>query len=116
MKTHTFEKKSSGGVYDQSQYDDKISSGDVLVVKSEKIVGILLSAWPTAVTKEHGKLHCKNPGATWVKLCRQFGDKQDYYLSYIEACKVAKELGYELEEPDDETTQQANLQSDAKGA
>jgi hypothetical protein len=45
---HEFE--STSCAYDMSQCDDAIHDGDVLVVRSENAVAILLSAWPTAVT------------------------------------------------------------------
>jgi hypothetical protein len=47
VKTHLFE--SSAEAYDASQTDGAIRDGDVLVVASEGIVGVLIEAWPTAV-------------------------------------------------------------------
>jgi hypothetical protein len=55
VKSHTF--TDSGAAYNQTQWDDNIHSGDVLVVPSEKVVGFLLEAWPCAVTKARGHLH-----------------------------------------------------------
>ena len=46
---------STGQAYDSSQCWDSIMDGDVLVAVDEKVVGILLKAWPTAVTKDPGE-------------------------------------------------------------
>lgn len=39
----------SGSGYDQTQTDDEIKNGDVLVIASEGVVGILMKAWPIAI-------------------------------------------------------------------
>lgn len=44
---HQFD--STGSAYDASQCDDNIKDGDVLVVASEGVIGILMKAWPCAV-------------------------------------------------------------------
>lgn len=54
MKEHRFE--TSGEAYDACQCDDEIKDGDVLIVESERVVGIA-HTWPVAVTREHGALH-----------------------------------------------------------
>lgn len=47
---------SSGSAYDMSQCDDRIKDGDVLVVRDEKVVGLLFDvAYPVAVTVEAGE-------------------------------------------------------------
>ncbi len=48
---------STGEAYDASQCDDGIHDGDILSVPSEHVVGILLEAWPTAITEETGEFH-----------------------------------------------------------
>ena len=35
--------------YDSTQTDEEIQDGDVLVVPSAKMVGVMISAWPTAI-------------------------------------------------------------------
>lgn len=60
---HTF--KSTAEAYDASQSDDEIRDGDVLVGRSEAVVGVLVGAWPTAVTARHGSFHYLRPSVTW---------------------------------------------------
>lgn len=71
MQVHRFE--STGEAYNASQTRDAtacewlnehcdeqllpIENGDVLVVESEHVVGILWDAWPTAVSRLHGHFH-----------------------------------------------------------
>ncbi|REE61464.1 hypothetical protein BX257_4043 [Streptomyces sp. 3212.3] len=43
--------------YDASQCRDDIHDGDVLVVASEGVVGLLDQAWPVAFTEAHGEFH-----------------------------------------------------------
>ncbi len=43
--------------YDMTQTTDDIHDGDVLVVQSEGVVGVLVSAWPCAVGTHHGEFH-----------------------------------------------------------
>lgn len=52
---HTF--GSTVEAYNASQCDDEIRDGDVLSVPSKGVVGILQSAWPTALTAECGEFH-----------------------------------------------------------
>jgi hypothetical protein len=51
---HYFE--TSGHAYNASQCDENIQTGDLLIILSEKVIGIA-DTWPFAVTKAHGKLH-----------------------------------------------------------
>ena len=66
--------------YDLSQCSDDIEMGDVLVVKSEKVVAFLLSAWPVAVTKEHGALHSFSTPTP--SLASSPNDKRDWTLGF----------------------------------
>jgi hypothetical protein len=59
IKTHRFD--STSDAYDASQTDESISNGDVLVVESERVVGVLVDAWPVAVTPERGAFHTFAP-------------------------------------------------------
>jgi hypothetical protein len=61
MKVHHFE--STGDAYDATQCDDTIRNGDILVIKSEGVVGIA-DTWPFAVTETSGKLHSLADGVT----------------------------------------------------
>jgi hypothetical protein len=47
-RVHEFDSTSTA--YDMSQCDDEIADGDVLVVRSERAVAVLLEAWPVAIT------------------------------------------------------------------
>lgn len=58
IRVHTFDKyHDSGEVYNLTQTDESIKSGDVLVLEGEEIVGILDKAWPVAITVKHGEFH-----------------------------------------------------------
>ncbi len=53
MAIHFF--RSTSEAYDLTQTDDKYRSGDILIVRSERVVGVLANvAWPTAVTEKSG--------------------------------------------------------------
>lgn len=61
---------STADAYDWSNVGEtpdgvKINDGDVLVVESEGVVGILHRAWPVAVTKVHGSFHTLAKGVDW---------------------------------------------------
>lgn len=55
LHVHTF--TSSGEAYDASQCRNDIRDGDVLSVPSERVVGILIEAWPTAISENPGAFH-----------------------------------------------------------
>ena len=89
-KIHTFE--STGEAYDASQtgylpddYEDPegdfdarsdafeaawvtVQDGDVLVVASEKVVGVLVEAWPVAAGTLHGAFHTHSEEWDWSKV------------------------------------------------
>lgn len=65
-QVHRFD--STGEAYGASQCDDDIKDGDVLVVTSERVVGVLCKAWPVAVTEARGSFHTLKQGTepvTW---------------------------------------------------
>jgi hypothetical protein len=76
IKTHRF--NSTSDAYDASQTDDSISHGDVLVVESEHVVGVLVDAWPVAVTPERGAFHTFAPDVDVAA----FGAEPERTLSY----------------------------------
>ncbi|EGD60453.1 MULTISPECIES: hypothetical protein [Novosphingobium] len=53
---------STGNAYDATQTDDRISSGDTLLILPEGVVGVA-HCWPFAVTQMTGKLHGVQPKA-----------------------------------------------------
>lgn len=57
---------STGEAYDVSQCDDRINDGDLLVVPTERVAGVLVKAWPVAATPEAGKFHAPQPGFDWA--------------------------------------------------
>lgn len=81
MIIHEFE--TTGEAYDACQCDETIRDGDVLLIKSEGVVG-LAHAWPCAVTVETGELHVGN-------LDVLFSEK-----SVAAARAVARQHGFEL--------------------
>lgn len=76
MKVHRFD--STGEAYDASQTSDDIHDGDVLSVPSEGVVGILVSAWPTAVGERYGEFHQLAYEVEWDEVPRVEGGTQDY--------------------------------------
>jgi hypothetical protein len=63
---HAFD--STCAAYEASQVRDDIRDGDVLVVESERVVGILVEAWPVAVTRQSGQFHALAPDAEWTAM------------------------------------------------
>ncbi len=63
MKVHEF--GSTATAYTESQTTDEIKDGDVLSVPSEGVVGVMVSAWPTAVTESTGEFHELASGYEW---------------------------------------------------
>jgi hypothetical protein len=55
MRIHTFD--NTVDAYNDTQTLESIEDGDVLVVPSENVVGILFQAWPVAVTRARGEFH-----------------------------------------------------------
>lgn len=61
MNVHQF--GDTGQAYDACQCCDFIKDGDLLVIESERVVGVA-DTWPFAVTKACGKLHEVLPNTT----------------------------------------------------
>ncbi|WP_199570569.1 hypothetical protein [Streptomyces murinus] len=95
-KVHRFD--STGDAYDATQWNDEIRDGDVLVVESEGVVGILRSAWPAALTPANGELHKLTAPAGEV-------DGGRYAASVAAAADVARSLGLTLEDLHDPAAQ-----------
>ncbi|WP_405526816.1 hypothetical protein OG426_30545 [Streptomyces canus] len=75
--------------YDATQCRDDIRDGDVLVVESERVIGILDAAWPVAITEAHVEFHGLKIPAGEHKGGR-------YTASAELAEKIAAELGFPL--------------------
>lgn len=94
-KIHEF--RSTGQAYDALQCDDTIRNGDVLVVRSERVIGIALEAWPVAITPEHGAFHTlADPTDDWSDMQQGAGTKppRDYRPDVSIARELAAELGF----------------------
>lgn len=68
MNVHRFD--TSGAAYNQSQTDDSIRDGDILLVAPEGRVAVLVEAWPVIVVGPAGDeagyaFHAMNDGLTW---------------------------------------------------
>lgn len=68
----------TGDAYDSTQCDDSIKDGDVIVVESEGVVGVLIQAWPVAVTEKHGDLHTPVEGFDWESVENLIGFTNGY--------------------------------------
>jgi hypothetical protein len=56
----------TGDDYDRMQCDDRIHSGDALLIESESVVSILVEAWPVEITAKHGDLHAAGAALDWA--------------------------------------------------
>jgi hypothetical protein len=83
VATHYFD--STGEAYDESQTEDYIKDGDVLVVESERVVGFLLKAWPTALTSAHGAFE-------WVPEESKQGFGEKYGRRYAASLDMARRI------------------------
>lgn len=84
----------TGNAYDASNCSDRIEIGDVLIIPSEKVIGVA-SAWPVAITTEHGNIHTfSGPTEALPKFCQDLGIRLDQLTT---AAKVAAMLGYEID-------------------
>lgn len=71
--TRIYAFETSGDAYDATQTDERIANGDILLILTEKIVGIAYT-WPYAITANCGRLHAidPKPGETLEELAGQF--------------------------------------------
>ncbi|ESY35392.1 hypothetical protein NKK48_30330 [Mesorhizobium sp. C386A] len=88
IKIHFFD--STGDAYDFTQCIDDIKNGDVLVIESEKVVG-LADTWPVAVTKEAGNLHTLDDGK-FESYLHQFGKDAGQRVFTDQQLKAAKAI------------------------
>lgn len=94
-KVHTF--SSTGRAYDACQ-GDEIKNGDILLIPSEKVVGLAWT-WPVAVTVEYGALHIpkreedEDEITTHQNLVRAAGWSEE---SIVNALALARSNGWEV--------------------
>ncbi len=65
MTVHYFE--TTAEAYDACQCDEALLDGDTIVVRGERVVGIV-DTWPFAITAERGQLHCAKGFPDYLKL------------------------------------------------
>jgi hypothetical protein len=83
-RVHHFD--STREAYNATQWNDEIRDGDVLVITSEKVIGVLNEAWPFALTVRHGELQTLKVPISDV------GEDR-----YAESVRVAAEQARELD-------------------
>ena len=88
MKIWAFE--STGDAYDTIQCNDEIRKGDIVLVPSERVVG-LADTWPVAPTEACGQLHQATEGQLGQYLLE---NEMDHNLP--EAMKLIVSLGFNL--------------------
>jgi hypothetical protein len=79
----------SADAYNQTQWNEAIRNGDILMIKSEQVIGIA-DTWPVAVTKAFGSLHAVAPDADLL----EHEELVKYRTSILIARKMAAELGW----------------------
>jgi hypothetical protein len=84
VRIFTFDNTSEA--YDETQTNEDISDGDILVVPSENVVGYLVEAWPVAVTRARGQFH------NWDR----FGVDEEYQEAHATAQDVARVVGFKV--------------------
>lgn len=82
----------TGEAYDACQTDD-LNDGDVIVVRSEGVVGVV-DTWPVAVTKANGKLHALTDGTNVATWANNRADKPALFDGAIAAINEAIRLGF----------------------
>lgn len=92
-RVHVFE--TSGNAYDGVQTDDRIATGDLLLVMDEGVVGVAMT-WPFAVTAEAGHLHQVAPKRedTFDQLATSLGVEP---AAMMRAISLARQLGFAIE-------------------
>lgn len=80
--------RDSGEAYDAVQSNENIQDGDILLVPSEKVMGVA-ETWPIAVTLEFGKLHTVNDNG-WERTSEVVGGAE----KIKKAVALAESLGW----------------------
>lgn len=65
----TFLFDTTADAYDDSQCHEAIQNGDVLLIPSERVVG-LANTWPVAITVESGELHSLSQPEDWASVVK----------------------------------------------
>ena len=87
----------TGDAYDSSQGCDKIKNGDILVSRQDKVVGILVEAWPVAITQERGHFHGVGDAWDWSHVeATRGGAVFNFASNFAQASEIARQLRDEL--------------------
>lgn len=78
----------TGDAYDAVQTDPEVRKGDILLIRSEGVVGIA-DTWPVAITHECGELHHVKHGEALDYLRERGADRR-----LAEACDIARANGW----------------------
>lgn len=94
---------STGEAYDSSQTHSTIIDGDILSVPSERVVGVLVEAWPIAVGENSGEFHPLDYRCDWDAMpttASNYTETKDYSESFKIAAeelnRVLMEVAQEL--------------------
>lgn len=92
-RIHVFE--TTGNAYDGVQTDERIVTGDLLLIMNEAVVGVAMT-WPFAVTAEAGHLHqvAPKPSETIDQLATSLGVEP---AAMTRAVALARQLGFAIE-------------------
>ena len=77
----------TGEAYNLTQTSAAVKDGDVLAVLGEGVVGVMVSAWPTAVTVKTGEFHGLDGGT---------GLTDGQYAATVRATRFAQALDLEV--------------------
>ncbi len=85
----------TGNAYDATQTDDRIETGDTLLILPEGVIGIA-HCWPFAVTAASGKLHSisPKPADTLATFAASFSIADDDITAAVE---LARALGFAID-------------------
>ena len=84
---------STGNAYDAANSNERIQSGDILIIPSEQVVAVA-NAWPLAVTDNYGKLHAYSGSADDIdKTCADLGFTR---CDLKAAIKLADQMTFEI--------------------
>lgn len=80
----------SGAAYDATQTNSDIRDGDVLIVPNEGVLGIMVKAWPVALTSEKGQfdgIRLNRPTLDdfrRIDSLREYRDSVERAISYLD--------------------------------
>lgn len=91
---HSFD--STAEAYNMSQTWDAIQDGDILIVPSENVVGVMIEAWPVAVSENTGEFHKLDDDIDWSAIPTLTDTPKDYSQSFEMAVNALDRLRNEF--------------------